>query len=88
MATMADDIAYGHEMCAGFQRVFEEAGGKVVQKMCPPLTVPDYAHLHRAAQDATSDALFIGFAGLERLPLTCASSTNTACAASCTWSAA
>src|SRR3989440_4149226 len=42
MITIADDIAYGHEMCAGFQRVFEEGGGKVVQKTFPPLTVPDY----------------------------------------------
>src|SRR5712692_6889264 len=42
MLTMADDIAYGHEMCAGFQRVFEDAGGKIVQKLFSPLTVPDY----------------------------------------------
>src|ERR1700704_102116 len=42
MVTIADDIAYGHEMCAGFQRVFEDAGGKIVQKLFPPLTVPDY----------------------------------------------
>src|SRR3954466_865086 len=42
MAVIADDIAYGHEMCAGFMRVFEDAGGKVVQRMFPPLTVPDY----------------------------------------------
>src|SRR5438309_2909010 len=42
MVLIADDIAYGHEMCAGFQRVFEELGGKVVQKPFPPVTVPDY----------------------------------------------
>src|SRR6267143_1670246 len=42
MVTIADDIAYGHEMCAGFQRVFEDAGGKIVQKLFSPLTVPDY----------------------------------------------
>src|SRR5690349_22012966 len=42
MVLIADDIAYGHEMCAGFQRVFEEGGGKVVEKTFPPLTVPDY----------------------------------------------
>ena len=43
MAVIADDIPYGHEMVAGFQRVFEEAGGKIVQKLFPPLTVPDYS---------------------------------------------
>src|ERR1700686_2131222 len=43
MAVTADDIANGNEMCACFQRVFEDAGGKFVQKMFPPLTVPDQA---------------------------------------------
>ncbi|HEX7605293.1 MAG TPA: ABC transporter substrate-binding protein, partial [Usitatibacter sp.] len=42
MATIGDDFAYGHEMCAGFQRVFEDLGGKIVQKLFPPLAVPDY----------------------------------------------
>jgi len=62
MATIADDIAYGHEMCAGFQRVFEDAGGKVVQKMFPPLTVPDYA-TYLAQLKTNIDAIFLGFAG-------------------------
>src|ERR1700692_1262106 len=29
VVTIADDFAYGHEMCAGFQRVFEDNGGSV-----------------------------------------------------------
>ncbi|HTO50732.1 MAG TPA: ABC transporter substrate-binding protein [Burkholderiales bacterium] len=62
MAVIADDFAYGHEMCAGFQRVFEEAGGKIVQKMFPPLTVPDYA-TYLAQLKPNIDALFLGFAG-------------------------
>lgn len=62
MILIADDIAYGHEMTAGFQRVFEEAGGKVVQKLFPPLTVPDYStFLAQLKPDA--DAVFLGFAG-------------------------
>ncbi|HET9765128.1 MAG TPA: ABC transporter substrate-binding protein, partial [Casimicrobiaceae bacterium] len=62
MATIADDIAYGHEMCAGFQRVFEDAGGKIVQKMFPPLTVPDYA-TYLAQLKTDIDGIFLGFAG-------------------------
>ena len=62
MATIADDIAYGHEMCAGFQRVFEDAGGKIVQKMFPPLTVPDYA-TYLAQLKTDVDGVFLGFAG-------------------------
>jgi branched-chain amino acid transport system substrate-binding protein len=62
MAVIADDIAYGHEMCAGFQRVFEDAGGKIVQKMLPPLTVPDYA-TYLAQLKTNIDGIFLGFAG-------------------------
>jgi branched-chain amino acid transport system substrate-binding protein len=62
MVTIADDIAYGHEMCAGFQRVFEEAGGKIVQKMFPPLTVPDYG-TYLAQLKTNVDGIFLGFAG-------------------------
>jgi branched-chain amino acid transport system substrate-binding protein len=62
MAVIADDIPYGHEMVAGFQRVFEEHGGKIVQKMFPPLTVPDYGTF--LAQLKTNiDGVFLGFAG-------------------------
>jgi branched-chain amino acid transport system substrate-binding protein len=62
MILVADDIAYGHEMTAGFQRVFEEAGGKVVQKIFSPLTAPDYGtFLAQLTREA--DAVFLGFAG-------------------------
>src|SRR6266852_2858927 len=62
MVVIADDIAYGHEMCAGFMRVFEDAGGKVVQRMFPPLTVPDYG-TYLAQLKTDIDAIFLGFAG-------------------------
>jgi branched-chain amino acid transport system substrate-binding protein len=62
MAVIADDIAYGHEMCAGFTRVFEDAGGKVVQRMFPPLTVPDYG-TYLAQLKTDVDGVFLGFAG-------------------------
>src|SRR3989442_2165606 len=40
--TLADDFAFGHEQMAGFQRVFEDAGGRVVKKLWAPLVTPDY----------------------------------------------
>ncbi len=62
MITIADDIAYGQEMVAGFQRVFEDNGGQVIQKLFPPLTVPDYgSYVGQLKTDA--DAIFLGFAG-------------------------
>lgn len=61
-AVIADDIAYGHELNAGFQRAFEDAGGKVVQKLWPPLVSPDYGtYIAQIKQNV--DVIFIGFAG-------------------------
>src|SRR6267143_525320 len=43
LATVADDFTYGHEGTAGFQSAFEANGGRVVQKLWPPLNVPEYS---------------------------------------------
>ena len=61
IVTMADDFAYGHEMCAGFQRAFEDNGGKIIQKLFPPLSAPDYGSY--VAQVKNADAIFLGTAG-------------------------
>lgn len=66
VAMIADDFAFGHEMSAGFQRVFEENGGKVVQKLWPPLNVPDYGS-YIAQINPDVDAVFAGFAGANGL---------------------
>src|SRR5262249_48182014 len=42
-AIVAEDFTYGHEGAGGFHLGFEAAGGKIVQKLWPPLNVPDYA---------------------------------------------
>ena len=62
MALVADDFAYGHEQNAGFQRVFEDLGGKIVQKLWPPLAVPDYGS-YLAQLKTNIDAVYMGFAG-------------------------
>src|ERR1700746_4076407 len=41
-ATISEDFAFGYEQMSGFQRVFEDGGGKVVKKLWPPLAPPDY----------------------------------------------
>src|SRR6267142_824352 len=43
MATISMDYAFGGETNAGFQRVFEDLGGKVVQRIWTPLNIQDYA---------------------------------------------
>lgn len=62
VVTISDDFAYGHELTAGFQRTFEENGGKVVQKLWPPLNVADYGS-YIGQIDRSVDAVFAGFAG-------------------------
>src|SRR5262249_48067005 len=42
LAMIADDFTYGHEGAAGFQKAYEDAGGKVIQKLWPPLNATDY----------------------------------------------
>src|SRR4051812_33441143 len=61
MATISEDFAFGHEQCAAFQRVFEDAGGKIVRKLWPPLVTPDYTPY--IAQIGDVDGVFNGFAG-------------------------
>ncbi len=43
VATISMDYAFGWESNGGFHRVFEELGGKVVQRVWTPLNVQDYA---------------------------------------------
>jgi branched-chain amino acid transport system substrate-binding protein len=62
VAIIADDFAYGHETAAAFQRVFEENGGKVVQKIWTPLNVPDYGG-YISQIKGNVDAVYAGFAG-------------------------
>jgi branched-chain amino acid transport system substrate-binding protein len=61
VATISDDFAFGHEQVSAFQRVFEDAGGKVVRKLWPPLVTPDYTPF--IAQIGNVDGVFHGFAG-------------------------
>ena len=59
--TISDDFAFGYEQMGGFQRVFEDEGGRVVKKLWPPLTTPDYTPY--LAQLGGVDAVVQGFAG-------------------------
>jgi branched-chain amino acid transport system substrate-binding protein len=61
VATISDDFAFGHEQMSAFQRVYEDAGGKVVKKLWPPLVTPDYTPF--IAQIGNVDGVFNGFAG-------------------------
>ena len=59
--TVANDFAYGYEEMGGFQRVFEDAGGRVKAKLWPPLVTPDYTPF--IAQMSDADAIVSGLGG-------------------------
>ena len=42
VVTVAADYAFGYEVVGGFQKAFEDCGGKVVQKIWPPLGTKDF----------------------------------------------
>jgi len=66
VAEIADDFTYGHEGAAGFQAAFEDAGGRVVQKLWPPLNVGDYGS-YIGQINADADGVYAGFAGINGL---------------------
>ena len=66
-ATISEDFAYGYEQCGGFQRVFEDNGGKIVLKLWPPLVTADYTPYLAQIKDV--DCVWTGFAGSNPIKL-------------------
>jgi branched-chain amino acid transport system substrate-binding protein len=57
IAAIAADYAFGHEVVGGFQKTFEDCGGKIIQKVWPPLGTIDFGpYIPTLKQDA--DAIF------------------------------
>jgi branched-chain amino acid transport system substrate-binding protein len=66
IAVVGYDFAFGWEVVGGFHRSYEEAGGRVVQKLWPPLNTPDFApYLAQLRRDV--DAVFAQFSGADAL---------------------
>jgi branched-chain amino acid transport system substrate-binding protein len=78
IAVVAADYAFGYEVVGGFQRSFEECGGKIIQKIWPPLGSKDFGpYIPNIKQDA--DAIFTLMVGPMSLqfPKQLAASGNT-----------
>jgi branched-chain amino acid transport system substrate-binding protein len=57
IATIAADYAFGYESVGGFQKTFEACGGKIVQKIWPPIGTKDFGpYIPTIKSDA--DAVF------------------------------
>jgi branched-chain amino acid transport system substrate-binding protein len=61
VAEITEDFAFGYEQAGGFRRVFEDAGGNIVQRIWPPLVTADYTPY--LAQISGVDGVWNGFAG-------------------------
>jgi branched-chain amino acid transport system substrate-binding protein len=61
IATIATDFAFGHETVAGFQRVFEDDGGQIVEKIWVPTNAVDMGTY--IAQLGNVDAVYASFSG-------------------------
>ncbi len=61
VVTISEDFAFGHEQMGGFQQTFEDNGGRIVNKIWPPLVTPDYTPFVAQIQDC--DGVCQGFAG-------------------------
>jgi branched-chain amino acid transport system substrate-binding protein len=57
VVSIAADYAFGYEQQGGFQKAFEDCGGKVIQKIWPPLGTKDFGpYIPSIKSDA--DAIF------------------------------
>lgn len=67
IVTIGMDYAFGYETVGGFQRVFEDGGGQIVQKIWTPLNTNDFApFLAQIKRDADAVlALFVGRLALQ-----------------------
>ena len=66
IAVIAYDFAFGWECVGGFQKLFEDSGGKVLQKIWVPLTAQDMSpYLSQFSKDA--DAVFAVFSGRQTI---------------------
>jgi branched-chain amino acid transport system substrate-binding protein len=66
---MGLDYAFGWESAGGFQKTFEDAGGKVIQKIWTPLTVTDFSpFLPQVSKEA--DVVYALFTGRSTLQFT------------------
>ena len=66
ISVIAYDYAFGWECVGGFQKAFEEAGGRILQKIWVPLTAQDFSpYLSQISKDA--DAVFAVFSGKQTM---------------------
>lgn len=64
---MGSDYAAGHEMLDAFAKGLKEAGGKIIDRIFPPLGTSDFSPYLARIQGERADALFAFFAGSDAI---------------------
>jgi branched-chain amino acid transport system substrate-binding protein len=60
------DFAFGWECVGGFHKVFEDSGGRILQRIWVPLTAQDFSpYISQISKDA--DAVFAAFSGRQTM---------------------
>jgi branched-chain amino acid transport system substrate-binding protein len=70
VVTIAADYAFGYEVVGGFQQTFEACGGKIIQKMWPPIATADFSpYISSIKPDADAVLILpVGGSGPLQLP--------------------
>ncbi len=62
IVTIAADYAFGYEVVGGFQKSFEDCGGKIIQKIWPPIGTKDFGPYIPTIKSG-ADAIFTQMVG-------------------------
>lgn len=63
IVTIGFAFSFGYETVAGFEKSFQQAGGKVVERLWPPISEQDYSAYISKIEAAHPQAVFAVFAG-------------------------
>ncbi|MGH6967914.1 MAG: ABC transporter substrate-binding protein, partial [Stellaceae bacterium] len=68
--TLGDDFAFGYEQVGGFQKVYEDGGGRLVKKLWSPFNTPDYTPYLAQIDPSTVDVVVQVYAGVNPIKFT------------------
>ncbi len=63
IVTIGYAFSFGYQIAAGFQQTFQAAGGKIIEKLWPPISQQDYSPYISKIEAAHPQAVFAVFSG-------------------------
>ena len=68
--TLGDDFAFGYEQVGGFQKVYEDGGGRLTKKLWSPFNTPDYTPYLAQIDPRVVDVVVQVYAGANPIKFT------------------